>query len=394
MENMLDYLDWRGDVPVGLDGFGEVDNLLLAKLVHVDLSHIVPSPDEAKDIALRDAAAAYYERYGEDGEEIGLLVPAEIPGLLRRLARSRRFCDMRLSAFREILDEEKQEQFAAMTVEIGDGTLYCAFRGTDDTLVGWKEDMNLGVLESVPSQREALEYLTRAARRNERLQLRVGGHSKGGNLAVYSAVYAPEDVQERIVRIYNNDGPGFRRELLDSPDYHRVERRILTIMPQNSVVGQMLARPQEVTVVHSTGTGIGQHNGFTWEVRGREFVHMPDFSHTGKRTEETLDSVLDELSGERLNAFVEALYEVLTSTGAHTLSDLNEEKLKSASGMLKTYRGLDDEMRRALSGAIRLLVKTGAKSFSGEMREMTDRGVDGLRRRAGDMWRRFFEQEN
>lgn len=393
MANILDYLDWRGDIPVTADGFNEVDSLIFAKLVHIDFSGIVPAPGEGCGVRLCDAASAYFASRGETGQDMGVFVPGDTPELLRRAAESKRFRDVILSAYEEILDEEAEEQFAAMCAEVGDGTVYCAFRGTDDTLVGWKEDLNMGVLETIPSQRQSLDYLQRAARQHKGLALRVGGHSKGGNLAVYSASYAPEAVQDRIVQVYDNDGPGFRSDLSDEPGYRRIASRIRTIKPQSSIVGQILEHSQHVTVVHSTGTGIGQHNGFTWEVHGREFVHLSDFSREGKRTEETLESVAAELSIPQRKAFVEALYEVLTGTGARTLSDLNEEKLKSAAGMLKTYHGLDDETRQALSAALMVLVKHSAKHFMHDVRQTQDKNMVELRRKAEELWHRFFERD-
>ncbi|MBQ9459465.1 MAG: DUF2974 domain-containing protein [Oscillospiraceae bacterium] len=391
MANILDYLVWREDVPITADGFNEVDNLVLAKLVHINYTNILPGPGEGEGIPLREAANAYFFIHGESGENMGVLVPGVVPELLRRAAASVRFGDMRVGAYEEILDEERQEQFAAFCAELADGSVYCAFRGTDDTLVGWKEDLNLGVLETIPSQTDALDYLTRIARQYPGRPLRVGGHSKGGNLAVYSAAYAPEEVQRRIVKVYNNDGPGFRSNLSELPEYLRVAERIQTIKPQSSIVGQMLEHSQEVTVVHSTGSGIGQHNGFTWEVYGREFVHLPDFSRGGKRTEETFETVTAQLSIPQREAFVEALYEVLTGTGARTLSDLSEEKIKSAAGMLKTYRDLDEDTRKALSSSIMLLLKHSAKSFVQDMRSTQGKNVDAFLHKAEDFWRKFFE---
>lgn len=388
MANILDYLDWRGDIPMSTDGFNEVDNLILAKLSFIDFSGVVPPPGEEGGVRLRDAAAGYFAKNGETAADMGVLVPGEVPELLRRMAACARFCDMRLNAYEDVLDEGKEEQFAALCAELGDGTAYCAFRGTDDTLVGWKEDFNLGFLETIPSQARSVDYLLRVARQYGG-PLRVGGHSKGGNLAVYSAVHAPEEVQERIVMVYNNDGPGFKDDLTETEGYRRIASRIRTFKPQSSVVGQILKHTQDVTVVHSTGSGIGQHNGFTWEVKGAAFVHMPELSREGKLTEETLESTAAELSVEQRKAFVEALYEVLTGTGARTLSELNEEKLKNAAGMLKTYRDLDEPTRQALSDAIRILLKHGAKSIVQDMLISQEKGADELRRKMEDFLRRF-----
>ncbi len=392
MANILDYIDWRGDIPVYFDGFNEVDNLILAKLVHINFSGIVSQLGENGGLLLRDAAAAYFEKRGKSSENMGLFVPGNIPELLYRAAKSVRFGGVRLNAYEEILDEAREEQFATLCFEIGDGSVYCAFRGTDDTLVGWKEDFNLGVLETIPSQAQALDHLKRVARWYSGEKLRVGGHSKGGNLALYSAIYAPEDVQERIVQVYNNDGPGFRSDPSETPEYQRIKARILTFKPQSSVIGQMLEHPRETVVVHSTGSGIGQHNGFTWEVRRCAFVHEPSLSREGKRNEETFESVGAALSIPQRKAFVDAFYEVLTGTGARTLSDLSEEKLKNAAAMLKTYRDLDDQTRQALSDAIMLLVKCSAKNWMHDVRDSQGKSMDDLRRKIEEFLHRFFDQ--
>ena len=393
MANIIDYIDWRGDIPVSFDGFNEVDSLILSKLVYINFSGIVSPLGADGGVTLRDAAVAYFKKMGETGEDMGLLVPGEIPGLLRRAARSERFGGMCLNAYEEVLDEAREEQFAAICAEIGDGTVYCAFRGTDDTLVGWKEDFNLGVLETIPSQTQALDYLERAARWYRGRGLRVGGHSKGGNLAVYSAANASEAVQERIVRVYNNDGPGFRSDPSGVAGFERIRARILSIKPQSSVVGQILEHAHEAVVVHSTGIGIGQHNGFTWEVSGRGFVCEPSLSREGKRNEETFESVAAALSIPQREAFVEAFYEVLTGTGARTLSDLNEEKLKNAAGMLKTYHGLDEPTRQAVSDALLLLLKYSAKNWMHDVRDTQSKGVDELRHKVEELWHRIFAQD-
>lgn len=379
MANILDYLDWRGDIPVGIDGFNEVDGLILAELSFIDFSGLGTSPEAREAIPLRAAAESYFAKQGGEDADMGVLVPHMIPELFRRASAYERFRDLRVSGYEEITDEAREEQFAAVTFEIGDGSVFCAFRGTDDTLTGWKEDLNLGFLEAIPSQTQALSYVKRVARRYSDARLRVGGHSKGGNLAIYSAVYAPEDVQTRIERVYNFDGPGFRESLRNIEGHRRIASRILTVMPQSSVVGMILEHESDAVVAHSTAVGLGQHDGFSWEVRGRSFVHLDDFSREGKRAEETLESWTEALSIPQRRAFADAFYEVLTSTGARTLSDLNEDALKNAASMLKTYHDLDDETRHALSGALALLMRYHAKSVAQEMRESQEKGAEELR---------------
>ena len=381
MANILDYLEWRGDLTLEVSPFNEVDALLLAELSFINFEGIVPPPEIGRGVRLHDAAEAYCTR--NEGREIdmGVLVPDRIPAMFCAMASSRRFGDMLVNAFEEHTDSEIEQQFAAVTVELGDGTVYVSFRGTDDTLVGWKEDLNMGFLAEVPSQEQAVRYLNRAARQYAGRKLRVGGHSKGGNLAVYSAVRSVAAVQDRILAVYNNDGPGFMYDLSATAEHQRIAGRILTIVPQSSVVGMLLQHEKNVQVVHSTYEGIMQHDGFSWEVKGTQFVHLDDFSREGKIVDETIDSWASELSARQREALADAIYEVLTATGAQTLSELNEEKLKSAVGMLKSYKNLDRETRRALAGAVKLLLRLGTKNMIEGAQTGSEREIEHIRRK-------------
>ena len=232
MANILDYLDWRGDLTLAERGFNEVDNLLMAELCFLDFSGIVPA-DFSAPVSLPEAMQKYDAARPQ--ETMGVLVPEQIPELGHKMAASRRFSDLTLCAYVSRTDEETQTQFSALTALLPDKTAYIAFRGTDDTIVGWKEDFNLAFLPVVPAQRMAAEYLAAAAAALPSHPLRVGGHSKGGNLAVYSAVFCGEAVQNQLMRVYNNDGPGFRTSLLGLPEHRRVADKITTILPGKSL---------------------------------------------------------------------------------------------------------------------------------------------------------------
>ena len=393
MANILDYLEWRGDLTLEVSPFNEVDALLLAELSFINFEGIVPPPEIGHGVRLHDAAEAYFTR--NEGREIdmGVLVPDRIPAMFCAMASSRRFGDMLVNAFEEHTDSELEQQFAAVTVELGDGTVYVSFRGTDDTLVGWKEDLNMGFLAEVPSQEQAVRYLNRAARQYAGRKLRVGGHSKGGNLAVYSAVRSVAAVQDRILAVYNNDGPGFMYDLSATAEHQRIAGRILTIVPQSSVVGMLLQHEKNVQVVHSTYEGIMQHDGFSWEVKGTQFVHLDDFSREGKIVDETIDSWASELSARQREALADAIYEVLTATGAQTLSELNEEKLKSAVGMLKSYKNLDRETRRALAGAVKLLLRLGTKNMIEGAQTGSEREIEHIRRKVEEQKQKLLEKK-
>lgn len=364
MANILDYLDWRGDLTLAERGFNEVDNLLLAELSYLDFGGIV-SPDFAQPIRLTEAM----ERYDavREHETMGVLVPDQIPVLGRRMAQCVRFADLQLCAYVCRIDEQTQTQFSAVTILLPDATAYVAFRGTDDTIVGWKEDFNMAFLSTIPAQRMAVQYLQAAAAALPARPLRVGGHSKGGNLAVFSAVFCGDAVQNQLLAIYNNDGPGFRTSLLPLEQHKRVAERIVTILPESSVVGMLLEHEERYQVVRSTQVGLMQHDGFSWQVRGEKFEHLPGLTEGGKLIDETLHTFILSLEPEQRLAFTDALFDILTCTSAGTLTDLKEGGLKTAAAMVKKYRTLDRTTRQALGSTLRLFVKAGAKTAAEEL---------------------------
>ena len=363
---VFDYLRWRGDLTLAQDGFNEVDSLILCIISYINLKKLrqLWSFDPKDAMPMGDVC----RQLTEEDEQLGLSTLDYIP-LMRAAAETARFRDVSLFAFESLHDEAQQMQFAAVSFLLPDGSVYVAYRGTDMTIVGWQEDFNMSFLSAVPAQLKATEYAEAVARACPRRPLRIGGHSKGGNLSVYAAVKALAAVQDRIVRVYNNDGPGFAKPLVGTPEHTRVADRILTVVPQSSVVGQLLEHEQNVEIVRSDAEGMLQHDGFSWQVVGDHFIHLDGFSREGKVIDETLESWEGSLSPKQREAFADALYTVLTASGAKTLSDLNGDKLKSAVTMLKTYSNLDRETRQLLSGSLRALVGSYAKNVADDVQK-------------------------
>lgn len=363
MANLMDYIDWRGDLTFGQAPFNEVDNLILAELSYIDLRGIIPGVVGQEGLPLRDAAARYFTAGRDKTLEGSVLVPEQIPAMLEKMSGSARFGGLRLNCCEEHFDTEKAEQFAAVTVELPDKTAYLSFRGTDDTLVGWKEDFNMTFLETVPSQTRAVEYVKRVAGQYRGWKLRLGGHSKGGNLAVYSAVNCGKAIQNRLLAVYNNDGPGFRENLLRREEHRRVADRILTILPKSSVVGLLLEHEEDFIVVDSTQVGVLQHDGFSWCVQGPQFVRMEDLSGV-EINDQTLKEWVNGLDLEQRETFFDALFGVLSASGASTLAEMRAQGAKSAVAMLKAMVELDKETRAALNYAIGVLfIKSSAQSL-------------------------------
>lgn len=378
MANILDYLDWRGDLTLNAAPFNEVDNLILAELSFLDFAGIVPTPGEGGGIPLHQAAELFFARV-PDGEKIdmGVLVPDAIPALLRKMAASDRFREMRLGCFADRVDHEKAVQFAALTVETGDGAVYVAYRGTDDTLAGWKEDFHMACMPEIPAQKLAVDYLCTVAKKYPRRKLRLGGHSKGGNLAVYAAVNCPAAVQRRIVEVWSNDGPGFHDDILSTPQYAAVAARITSIVPKSSVVGMLLQHDEEYVVVDSTQKGLLQHDGFSWEVQGNHFVTLHDVTRQARVNDLVLKEWVRNMPQAQRERFVEGLFEVLSASGAETLTDLKEDRLKAAAAMIKAMKDMEKNTRDALVRAAKLLLSSNAKVLREELQQEAEKKLSG-----------------
>ena len=344
MANLMDYLDWRGDITFDRVPLCEVDNLIFSKLTFMDLAEILPPRGSGLTMSIGQAERLHNQ--GCDGKRIhlGLLVPEEIQDMFHKLARCDRFRHLLLSDYVNKIDVDRQVQFSAVTVFLSPEELYIAFRGTDDTIVGWKENFNMSHMEAVPAQREAVEYVNEVLTRCRHKRVYIGGHSKGGNLAIYAAIHCAPEHRERIMRIYNNAGPGFRAEMVHSPAYRAMEDRIVTIIPQGSVVGRLLEHQDGYRVVKSTAQGLWQHNGFSWEVLGGEFVDAEELTQESRLIEQSVKSWIADMSEEERENFVDALYRVLTATNATTLTELTADR----GWLWKLLRDGDPEARKTV----------------------------------------------
>ena len=326
MANIIDYLDWRGDVPFSVSPFNDIDNLLFTQLSFIDLEGILAPRVSGGGMPLWEAAEKYFEAHPDETTHMGLIVPAAIRTMIRRMAQCERYRNLTLAGYVNRIDENVQKQFAALTILINEREAYISYRGTDDTLVGWKENFNMSFMQAIPAQLDAVDYLNHAAADIPHQRLYVGGHSKGGNLAIYAAIHCEEAIKTRIIKVYSNDGPGYRREVIDSPIYRHMEGRIVNIVPQSSVVGRLLEHDEHYTVVQSSATGLWQHDAFSWDVLGTRFVEAPTLSKDSQRIERAVKKWIAEMDDAQCERFVDSLYGVLTSSNAKTLTDLTRDR--------------------------------------------------------------------
>ena len=351
MSDLFDYLSWRGDIPLSQVPFGPVDNLILSTLSYVHFGNILPA-EPGLSIRLSDAADLY------------LSLPEQTRGrtrckqdldLLKALSHAPRFSSLRLLFYEDRFELEKEMQFAAFAVLLNNTDTFLAFRGTDSTLVGWKEDFNMSFMDAVPAQLEATHYVERfAAQFSGRLLL--GGHSKGGNLAVYAASQSKPAIRRRITAVYNNDGPGFTSHVIDSPGYQELLPKIHTYLPQSSVVGMLLEHEEPYIVVKSRQIGLLQHDPYSWEIQGGDFVHMEEVTDGSRIADQTVKKWVASLSPKDREEIVDAVYSLLSAGNANYTSELiHPHNIQAA---LRTLKDTDGDTRRLLIQTIAGLIQT------------------------------------
>ena len=341
MGNILDYLDWRGDLTFEQTPFNQVDNLILACFSYLDLDEIADVKN-GNTLSVEELFEIFSgkEKDGEVKAESAFL--QNTPILLEKMASSERFRKCRAGGYVNEILFRKAQQFSAVTVELPDGTAYISFRGTDDTIVGWKEDFNLST-GVVPAQKRAIEYLQKISEHTDGM-LRVGGHSKGGNLAIYGSVMC-KSAHEKILEIYSNDGPGFSREFQELPEMKEMMPKIIRIIPEYSIIGTLLEHEKEPVIVASSSKGLLQHDGFSWEVQGPALVRRGSLNKTALRFIEILHKWIDGMDMEQKRLLIEDLFATLQASGYENLSEVQSGGLKSLAAMVKRVEKFAPESR-------------------------------------------------
>lgn len=359
MANILDYLSWRGDITLAQSPFNNVDSLILSVLSYLPFEGIVSPLFDKRGMTIATAHTEFVAR----GQANPPIRSEDDVRLLAALAASARFSGMRLCGYESRLSEAMQEQFAALTIQTGDGLSYVSFRGTDHSLVGWKEDFNMSFMTPVPAQRDAVAYLERAAHRL-RGPFRVGGHSKGGNLAVYASAFCDRRIQKRIVGIYNNDGPGFDESVIWTKGFQDIRERLFAFVPQSSIIGMLLEHAEHYVIVHSSQKGIMQHDPYSWSILGREFVEMETVSNSSLFIDKTLKQWIKSMEPAQRARFINALYEILAATDIKDITDLPTDWFKRARSAGEALRSIDDDTRKALLETLRLLFRAARTNLS------------------------------
>ena len=375
MANFMDYLKWRGDLTIKQASFNSIDNLILSTLAYIDFSQTGLDVSGRGSVSIKDAGEKFSRLHVDDKMDLGRVIPDTVFELFDLLSRCKRFCDMRLSHYVNQIDEEEQKQFSAITIDLLNGAFCVAYRGTDDTIVGWKEDFNMCFQSPVPSQMQAVEYLSYVAFA-KRGRIYLGGHSKGGNLAVYAAAMCKPIIRRRIQKVCSFDSPGFTQDFFNSSGYESIKNRVHRIVPQSSMIGILFEHSTQYDVVSSTQIGLFQHDMFSWEVLGDDFVYVDDVSTSSATVEHTMKEFIRNMSLNERQKFVEALFYVFEETGAKTLSQL---KAKEVVVILRRMSKEDHYNRKILSQALKLLMQILEEYSQQQLIKQAERGLEKMK---------------
>lgn len=365
---LMDYLQWRNDVSLRAAPFNEIDNVILSYLAYMDFGELLRG--EECDCSIEDCFELFRQKHSLEKIRESRHFIERAPLLLEEMVLGARFQGTRIAQYKEVFDKRKVQQFAAVVFLLPDGTTYISFRGTDQSITGWKEDFLMSFTAETEGAREAVSYLNQVAVCMDGALI-LGGHSKGGNFAMYAAAFCEKAIKERIARIYNNDGPGFREEIIDTEAYQEILPKITSIVPQTSIIGQLLSSRAEQIVVKSNAVGIFQHDVTTWEVTKDKFVRakLDAFSDFVKVS---LGSWLETLGDETRESLVSTVFSMIEATEAETFLEFRENLFKNSGIIIKGLGELPKEKRNELLTALRSLAHAGGTTVLNKIPNIVD----------------------
>lgn len=343
--NIFDYLEMHKDKNFNEYGFNDIDNVILSQLSYLPFSGIVP-PMYGKGITLTEASDLFFKKFSKSEIKNSWYLIPKISKMFKEMSGSKRYGDAILYNYVNMIDDNKQ--FGAIAIRLNDNSVYVSYEGTDGTMAGWKEDFKMTCSYPVPAQRLAVKYLNRTVKFSDRL-IRLGGHSKGGNLAVSAAMECSFWIRPKIDAIYNNDGPGFLKEQMESKKYSRIVLRVKMFVPKETIVGMLLYHDVDYTVVKSSTVGLFQHDVFTWQCYGNSFV-VESLSDRSKKIEKRLNQKLEEISIEDRQRLVETIFSIFEDNDIKLTKDI---KLNKILDLLKDIRSLDKDVKKMVFDLIK-----------------------------------------
>lgn len=325
MENVFSYLKWRGDLDFNTSEFNSIDNIIFSALSYLKLNI------KEEDVLTLEEV---YQRY-TIGENASNIFYKNVEKLFTLVQESNRFKSVKIARYKRVLDKSAEEQFGAVTFILPNDTLYIAFSGTDESVIGWKENFNLSYLEKVPAQEEAKVYLEKILNHTKK-NVFVGGHSKGGNLAMYATIFCRDDYKERIIQTFNNDGPGLPEEVFSTKYFLEIKEKMISYLPKFGVIGYLFSNETQIKFIESYQVGILEHDLFSWKVDGTDFALVDELNKVAEDLVKKFNTGLKNIPKEKRQRIINLIYDLLLGFKIDNLDDLFS-KITDFPAFLKKY---------------------------------------------------------
>ena len=367
MANIIDYVKWRGDLEFKASEFDEIDSLILNRFSYFPLDSIMK---ENEIVSIKELSKRFEK---EDKDKMEILWKDDAD-LFPIMGKSKRFGEILTLEYINKIDLEAEKQFSAITLILPDNTIYISYRGTDNTLIGWKENFNMSFRSHIASQISAKEYLEGIAKQYPGKKIRMGGHSKGGNLAVYASIFASDKVKKRIINVYNNDGPGFNEDIINTEEYKKAIEKVITYIPQDSIFGMLLNHEEKCTVVHSIEKGVMEHDVYSWQVMGKNFVVLKEVTNGSKFIDKTITDWLKNLDLNTREQVIDIVFEIINLTEVRKVSDLKRALMKNAGTILSSYNHIKPENKKMITATVTALLGIIKENIKEEYKNNINKG--------------------
>lgn len=363
MENILDYVNMRRDISFSLRSFNTIDALVFSTLAYVNWKDIV----DKDPISIQEACRAYFLKYTKEEIRAQYAFSARVPDLAQALCNNERYNGIKLIHYKEIFDQEKVIQFSAVTFILPDESLFIAYRGTDGSIIGWKENMQMTYLDHLPCQKLACEYAKEVIDSIEEKKymfgflkkkvypkIFLGGHSKGGNLAMYTMLQEPS-VQEYIKHVYAFDAPGFRKSFWQGVKNTVALKKIVNYKPKDSIIGCLLEHYEKCKIIDAVETGLVQHDSFCWSADIYDFNYVKSLTEQSKQDIAYIDRILMSKSDEDKKMYIDLVFDVMDKLEINTINDMSELSIRQGINGLHELRQMSNDERKFLFEVINFL---------------------------------------
>lgn len=363
MADLFAYLKWRGDLSFTNSPLNQIDALILSQLSYINFSGII-SELPRKQKSLKQVATEFSNYQEKDSRSnLGLVINPKTIDLLQEAANTPRFSNIQLCNYKDSFNPNIEEQFCAITALLDDDSAVVIFRGTDDTIVGWKEDFNLALKQTVPAQKESLKYLENAIENFRFRTFFIAGHSKGGNLAIFSGAHLKPKYQNKIKAVYNFDGPGFVEEEITKPHFVEILKKTTTVFPQGSIIGMIFKHQNNFLVVQSDGFFIMQHDPFTWKLEGTSFLLCDKLEKSSAFFHKIFNEWFISLDYSQKEELIKTIFDAVESTNAKTNSELTSNWVKNSGKIIKSLSDMDPEIKKSTGHSINEFFKLAGKNI-------------------------------